>query len=633
MGGVNMDYKKVSKDILKHVGGKENIKHVTHCATRLRFTLYEQGKVDNESIKQMKEVIDAVDKGGQYQVVIGNEVEDVYKSLVKEGNLEDDHNNDREDGADNRNIFIKLLDIIASIFTPIIPVLAGSGMIKALIAIIDTFKLTSSDTAVHRILTVLGDAGFYFLPVILAVSAAKKFNVNQYIAIVIGGVLLHPAFIQIIKEGKTSGEGVSFLGMPVGLVDYASTVIPIILAIWFMSFVEKQLNKFIPKAIKIVLVPMFTILIVAIVTLIVLGPLGNYLGIGLSYVFATLNVHVGWLVPTLVGLFMPLLVMTGMHYALISLGINELASKNFDPIAGPGMFVSNLAQAGAAFAIVFRTKNKELKTLASSTSFTAIFGITEPVLYGVNLRYKRPLIAAMIGGGVGGLYYGITGVGRFAQIPPGILSLPGYIGPDGFGVLINAIIGIIIAFVVAFVISLILGINEETLDVEEQHNVSDNNQIADKGTFIGAHVNAPITGEVIPLNEVDDPTFAAELLGKGVAIKPTEGKVYAPVDGTITALLDSHHAIGTTSDEGVEILIHVGLDTVELNGQFYFPQVENGQEIKQGQLLLEFDSKQINDAGYDTTTPVIITNTAEFDDVETIVNQTVTHGEKIMNIS
>ena len=322
-----MNYQKVAKDVLKHVGGKENIKHVTHCATRLRFTLYEQSKVDNESIKQMKEVIDAVDKGGQYQVVIGNEVEDVYKNLMKEGNLEDNHNNDREDEVDNKNIFIKLLDVIASIFTPIIPVLAGSGMIKALIAIIDTFKLTNSDTAVHRILTILGDAGFYFLPVILAVSAAKKFNVNQYIAIVIGGVLLHPAFIQIVKEGKSSGEGVSFLGMPVGLVDYASTVIPIILAIWFMSFVEKQLNKFIPKAIKIVLVPMFTILIVAIVTLIVLGPIGNYLGIGLSYIFATLNVHVGWLVPTLVGLFMPLLVMTGMHYALISLGINELASK------------------------------------------------------------------------------------------------------------------------------------------------------------------------------------------------------------------------------------------------------------------------------------------------------------------
>ncbi|WP_426462247.1 beta-glucoside-specific PTS transporter subunit IIABC [Staphylococcus equorum] len=628
-----MDYNKVSKKILDCVGGKENIKHVTHCATRLRFTLYSQNKVEEESVKGLKEVIDAVNKGGQYQVVIGNDVENVYKSLVKNSGLDGEYNDSSiEKEEDNRNIFIKLLDIIASIFTPIIPVLAGSGMIKALIAIIDTFNITSPESQVHQILTFMGDAGFYFLPVILAVSAAKKFEVNQYIAIVIGGVLLHPSFIEMVNHTQKTGEGISFLGLPIGAVNYASTVIPIILAIWFMSFVETQLNKVVPKVVKVILVPMLTILIVGIVTLIGIGPIGNYLGIGLGYIIATLNIYVGWLVPTLVGLFMPLLVMTGMHYALISLGINELASKNFDTIAGPGMFVSNLAQAGAAFAVVFRTKNKELKTLAGSTSFTAIFGITEPVLYGINLRYKRPLIAAMVGGAIGGFYYGITGVGRFAQTPPGVLGLPGYISSDESLMIVNAIIGIVISFVVAFVISLILGINEETLSDEEGGKTVKKEKFKHDGNTENSIIQSPITGEVIPLSKVNDPTFASELLGKGVAIIPEDGKIYAPVSGKITALLDSHHAIGITSDTGVEILIHVGIDTVELGGKYYEPKVENNQDITQGNLLLEFDKSSIIAAGYEVVTPIIITNSDNYKDVESLTNEKVKKGEDLLNV-
>lgn len=621
----------MSKKILNYVGGKENIKHVTHCATRLRFTLYSQNKVEEENIKDLKEVIDAVNKGGQYQVVIGNDVENVYKSLVKNSSLDGENNDSStEKEEDNRNIFIKLLDIIASIFTPIIPVLAGSGMIKALIAIIDTFNIASSESQVHQILTLMGDAGFYFLPVILAVSAAKKFDVNQYIAIVIGGILLHPAFIEMVKHTQETGEGISFLGLPVGAVNYASTVIPIILAIWFMSIVEPQLNKAIPKVVKVILVPMLTIIIV---TLIALGPIGNYLGIGLGHIIATLNIYVGWLVPMLVGLFMPLLVMTGMHYALISLGINELASKNFDTIAGPPMFVSNLAQAGAAFAVIFRTKNKELKTLAASTSFTAIFGITEPVLYGVNLKYKRPLIAAMIGGAIGGFYYGITGVGRFAQTPPGVLGLPGYISADESLMIVNAIIGIVISFIVAFVISLILGINEETLSVEKKgEDTVKQEKTNHNSTTDNSIIQSPITGEVIPLSKVNDPTFASELLGKGVAIIPEEGKVYAPVNGKITALLDSHHAIGITSDTGVEILIHVGIDTVELDGKHYTPKVKNGQDVTQGDLLLEFDKSAIIEAGYEVVTPVIITNSDNYKNIENVSNEKVKNDEDLLNI-
>ncbi|WP_339229442.1 beta-glucoside-specific PTS transporter subunit IIABC [Oceanobacillus sp. FSL K6-2867] len=625
-----MDFKNLASAILEKVGGKENVKYVTHCYTRLRFNLNDDSKADTNGLESTEGVVGVANKGGQYQVIVGTDVDSIYKELAKLGNFDNDSDGNKVK-EDNRGKISKVIDIIAGIFTPIIPVLAGAGMLKAVVAIINGFSLLSSESTILQILTFMGDAGFYFLPIILAVSAAKKFQVNQYIAMVIGGILLHPSFISMVKIAQDNGEGFDFLGVPIGLVSYSSTVIPIILAIWFMSYVEPFVNKIIPKSIRIIVAPLFTIFIVAIVTLIVLGPLGNYLGIGLAQIFTFLNAKVSWLVPTLVGAATPLLVMVGMHYGLISIGINELATKGFDPVAGPGMLVSNIAQGGAGIAVGFRAKNKELKALASSAGITALLGITEPVLYGVNLRYKRPLIAAMIGGGAGGLFLGIMGVGRFAQVPPGILALPSYIGPDGFSVFIYAIIGIVIAFVVSFVVAYFLGIKEETEQLSESIQEETETVLKEKDSDDNV-IYAPIKGKSVELKEVNDGVFSQEVLGKGVAIIPGEGKVFAPIDGTVTALLDSHHAIGITSAGGAEILIHVGIDTVQLDGQHYAPKVTKGQTIKKGDLLLEFDINAIKQEGYEVITPIVITNSNDYADVLSITEKNVNVGEALIKL-
>ncbi|WP_121614336.1 beta-glucoside-specific PTS transporter subunit IIABC [Mesobacillus foraminis] len=620
-----MDFKNLAATILEKVGGKENVSSVAHCATRLRFNLKEDTKADTDGLKSTNGVVGVVNNGGQYQVIVGNDVSDVYKQLVKLGNLSDASDTDTND---DKGVIAKVLDTIAGMFTPIVPVLAGAGMLKALLALLISFDWITPKSPTYEILNFMGDAGFYFLPILLASTAAKKFNVNQYLAMVLGGILLHPTFMSMVTTAKQAGKGIEFIGLPVGLVTYSTTVIPIILAVWFMSYVEPLANKIVPKTIRIFGVPLLTLLIVAPVTLIAVGPLGNYLGIGLGAIVTFLDSHVSWLVPTLVGAFTPLLVMTGMHYGLIPIGINMLATKGYDTVAGPGMMVSNIAQGGAALAVALRTKDATIKTLASSTGITAILGITEPALYSINLRFKRPLIAAMIGGGVAGLYIGIMGVRRYVQASPSLESLPAYIGPDGFSVLINAIIGCILAFVISFTVSFILGIKEDA--VEEKNIYKTETKRDDTSNNV---IYSPIKGKAVELKEVGDAVFSEGILGKGVAIIPVEGKVFAPTDGTVTAFFDTHHAVGITGENGSEILIHVGIDTVNLGGRHYAPKVTKGQKVKKGDLLLEFNIDGIKKEGYEVITPFIVTNSADYADIIGITEKDVQPGEALLKLA
>lgn len=629
-----MKYKDLASDILKKIGGEENVSSVTHCATRLRFNLKDDQKADTDALKNTKGIVGVVNKGGQYQVVVGNEVNEVYRELVDLGNLSDGDNSGNEQNEENnKGVISKVLDIIAGTFSPIIPVLAGAGMLKALLAILSVFGWLTPESQTYQFLEFMGDAGFYFLPVILAASAAKKFKVNQYIAMVIGAILLHPTYTSMMNTAKEAGEGLSFIGIPVSLVTYSSSVIPIILAIWFMSYVEPFINRVVPKATRVILAPVLIILIVSSVTFIAIGPLGNYLGLGLGALVIFLNTHVSWLVPTIVGAFTPILVMAGMHYGLIPIGISMLASDGYDTVAGPGMMVSNIAQGGAAFGVALRARDKELKSLAATSGFTAVLGITEPALYGINLRYKRPLIAAIIGGAVGGLFIGIFGVGRYAQVPPGLLSLPAYVGPDGFSILIYAIIGIIISFIVSLVVSYILGIKEETTEETKESKPEKVNEVVTNEVIADDVLYAPIKGQAVELADVNDDVFSGGILGKGLAIIPAEGKVYAPVDGDVTALFDTHHAIGITGKNGSEILIHIGIDTVNLGGQHYTPKVVKGQAVKKGDLLIEFDVEAIKEAGYDVITPVIVTNSMEYADVLSITGKDVEIGEALIKVT
>ncbi|PAE07565.1 PTS beta-glucoside transporter subunit EIIBCA [Terribacillus saccharophilus] len=627
-----MDHRKLADEILGKVGGEENVASLGHCATRLRFNLKDDNKANADALKNTNGVVGVVNKGGQFQVVIGNDVKKVYRNIIGNTRIEDSSNK-QETKNEKKGIVSRVLDTIAGSFFPIIPAIAGAGMLKAVLALLQAFNWVNVDSNTYQVLLFISDAAFYFLPVLLAASAAKKFNVNQYVAMSIGAVLIHPTFISLMNTAKTDGSSLDLVGVTIPLVSYASSVIPIILAIWFMSYIEPLAERIIPASLHIVFVPLLTLIIVAPITLIILGPLGNYVGIALGEGINFLNMYVGWLVPLLIGTFTPFLVMAGMHYGIIPIGMNMLATKGIDTVAGPGMLISNIAEGGATLAVALRAKNKNLKQLAASAGATAIVGITEPAMYGISLRFKRPLWATMIGGGAGGLFIGIMGVGRYAQVSPGIFSLPSYIGPDGFSNLINIVIGICISFIVAFIVSYILGIKEDPI----QESADDKTEAKQTEEEIAATADqltlyAPITGKVIALSDVDDAVFAEGILGQGAAIIPSEGKVLAPADGVVTALFDTNHAIGITTDDGAEILIHVGIDTVKLGGLHYTPRVEKGQTVKQGDLLLEFDIEGIKKEGYDIVTPFIITNSADFGDISSVTEREISAGERILEI-
>ena len=620
-----MDYKYLAENILNEVGGEKNVVSVGHCATRLRFNLKDDKIANTEAIKKLKGIVGVVNKGGQYQVVVGNDVKNVYKALLELGSFNDNNTSDCKE--EDKGIIATVLDTIAGIFFPVVPALTGAGMLKAVLSIVVAFGWISTESDTYQFINYIGDTAFYFLPILLACSAAKKFKCNQYAAMAIGAVLLHPTFTTMVETAKHSGKGLHLLGLPVSLISYGSSVIPIILAIWFMSYIELFADKIVPKTIKIFGVPLFTLMIVAPVTLIVIGPLGNILGIGLGNGIEILNNYASWIVPLLVGALTPLMVMTGMHYGLIPIGINMLATSGCDTVAGPGMMISNIAQGGSSLAVAIRAKNKDIKQLAGSVWITAVLGITEPAMYGINLRFKKPLYSAMIGGGVAGLFIGIMGVGRYAQVSPGLLALPSFIGPNGFSNLIYAFIGCVIAFVVSFVVSFILGIEEIKENTKKEY--TDETALKITPNEI---ISSPIKGKAVELKEVSDPVFADGIMGNGIAIIPYEGVVYSPIDGIVSALFDSKHAIGITGYDGLEILIHVGIDTVNLGGKFYTACIEKDQEVKKGDKLLEFDMKEIEKNGYDLITPVLVVNSSEYSDVIGVTEKEIKVGDEVIKL-
>ena len=449
-----MDFKQLAATILENVGGKENVDKVVHCATRLRFTLKDESKANTDAIKATKGVLSVINAGGQYQVVIGPDVPQVYQQVVALGGFETAAavEDPKAAKADTRSPLSRVLEAIASVFQPIIPAITGAGLLKAFMALFVTLGWLDNTTQTYTILNAFADSAFYFLPILLGASAARSFKCNQYVAMALGGILVYPQFVTLLA----GEEAVHLFGLPVTQASYSSSVVPILLGVWFMSVVEHFVQKISPQAIKFFSVPLASIFVAGTVTVLVLGPIGTWIGDLIAAFFTWLTATAGWLVPTLVGIFNPLLVMTGTHYGLIPIGTNNITTAGFDTVVGPGMLTSNVAQGAAGLAVALRSRNKNTKQLAASAGLTGVLGITEPVLYGVNLRFIYPLIAAMVGGGVGGLYLGITGVGRYATGSPGLLVLPAYIGGDGMGNFVNACIGTVIAMVVSFVVCLVL---------------------------------------------------------------------------------------------------------------------------------------------------------------------------------
>ncbi|WP_066890415.1 beta-glucoside-specific PTS transporter subunit IIABC [Clostridium nigeriense] len=600
-----MDFKKIANDILRLVGGEKNVASVTNCMTRLRFNLNDVSKADTEAIKKLNGVQGVVNKNGQFQIIIGTNVSKVCDEIHKLGKFAESSTSDSEDKE--TGVINKVLGTITAIFTPVIPALAGSGMIKALLAVLKLFGLVDAGSQTYAYLSFLSDTVFYFLPVILAYSAAKRFKCSPYLAAVLGAALLHPSF-----SALNTGDPVAFFGIPVRMISYGSSVVPILLIVFAQSYVEKIAKKISPASVKVFLVPLITLIITSLIGFTALGPLGNYVGEILAIGMNFINDKAGWLIPVIMGTFTPLFIMTGMHYCFAPIQQIQYATLGYGTILGPGMLSSNIAQATASLVVGLKTKNKSLKQLSLSSSTTAFMGITEPALYGVNFKLKKPLYASMIGGGIAGLYAGITGIRTYASATAGLAAIPVYISDDMSNV-INACITIVIAIVATTIVTLILGFD----DIEEENKEDSTEKVENtvKSIVGEISVSTPVEGEVIPLAQVNDDVFAQELMGKGAAVIPTVGKVFAPFDCTVESLFKTNHAIGLKDKNGVEVLIHIGIDTVKLEGKYFKAYIKQGDVVKAGDLLIEFDKEAIKNAGYDITTAVIITNTADYMDV------------------
>lgn len=455
-----MSMQETASRILQEVGGEENVDNLTHCVTRLRFTLKSTENVDEGRVKAIPGVLGVVNQGGQFQVIIGQEVASAYNEILKLGTFSTSTPLDiNEDDAPKKGVVNRILDTVAGIFSPIMPVIAGAGMIKALLSILKLFSLINPEGELYYFLSFIADAGYYFLPVYLAASAARKFHCNMFMSMLLGAMLLHPNFSALGE----SGDIISVIGLPVRIVTYSSSVIPILLIVLVYSYVEKIAEKVVPSIIKFIAKPLLSLLIMAPIAFCVLGPLGGFLGDALVSGLLAIQDVIPWALPTIIGAFMPFLVMTGMHYSLLPAYVNSLSALGYETIIGPGNLPSNIAQGAAALCVALKTKNREFRQLAISSGVTALLGVTEPALFGVNLRLKRPLIAMAIGGGLGGLYAGLTGVLRFGGGGAGLAAIGLYVGPNPMNVT-NALISCAIAFVATFVLMWFIGFEDIPAD-------------------------------------------------------------------------------------------------------------------------------------------------------------------------
>lgn len=610
-------YEQLAQDIVEQLGGKENIVEAYHCQTRLRFKLADESKLNKEKLEALEGVTKYINNAGVHQVVIGTHVKDVFEEIEKNIDVKSSTNSKP---TEKKSLAVTVIDFVAGTFQPIIPALSGAGMVKAVLALLIVFKVITPESQTYYMLNLFADGVFFFLPMILAFTVAQKLRSNPIPAVSVAAMMMHPNWGALV----TAGEPVSFFGIiPFTLASYTGSVIPILIIIFVQSYVEKFLGKIIPKSVELVFVPMLTFLIMGTLAFSILGPIGSVLGGYLATFFTFLSINASWVPAVLIGGFLPIMVMFGLHNGVAPLGVMQMAELGYDSIFGPGCVCSNIAQATAAAVVAFRTKDKKLKQVATSGSITAYMGITEPVLYGVNLLKRYPLIAAMIGGGLGGLYAGVTNTHRFATGSSGLPAILLYIGDDTMRFFWNIVIALMISAVSTAIITYIL-----SFKFEKEEAIPEMKEIILEDTAI----SSPIEGKVIPLNEIQDEAFASGALGKGFAVEPTEGKVFAPFKGKVVAIFPTKHAIGLISDTGVELLIHVGLNTVELKGQYFEALVEAEQEIFQGQLLLTFDIEKIREAGYVTQVPIVVTNTPQYSSIE-MIKQGFTHkNETILTI-
>lgn len=626
-----MDYSITAKQLLEKLGGEKNIASLAHCMTRLRFVLKDESIVNVKEVEQIPGVMGSMRKGGQFQIIIGNNVAKCYAEMQKIVHISDVTS---DTDKPKQNVVNTVLDFISSCMSPLVsPIIAG-GLLKVLLVIFGPTLLnllpTSSDT--YIIVNAIADSAFYFLPIFVAITASKKLGCNTYLAVMVSAMLIYPDLITLL-----GGDGSTYLFkfIPVIHGSYSASVIPAMLTVILLKYVEKFVDKITPEWSKNFLKPLLIVIILAPITLCILAPFGLVVGQGLQFVLNGIYHVAPWLAMALFAGFMPFIVMTGMHWAFVPATLMALASPGYELMLIPAMLCSNLAQAGACFAVSLKTTDAKMRQVAIPAGISALLaGVTEPAMYGVTLKLKKPMYAACIAGAIGGLIAGFVELKCYAFASPCATAIVQFMAPDSSMNIIYAIGIAVLCFILAFVFTFIIvkkELNTATAatDVSDEtskshaYNQSDAIQIHDI-QITDIKIETPVIGELIPLSKVNDAAFSSEVLGKGCAVIPITGEVYAPFDGVVETILDSHHALGITSNDGVSMLVHIGLETVELNGQFFNPKVKEGDSFKKNDILLTFDIASIKQAGYDITTPVIITNSDDY----AIALQDVTAAQK-----
>lgn len=645
-------YGELAKEIVKNVGGKENVSSLTHCITRLRFKLKDEGKAKDDVIKNMDGVVTVMKSGGQYQVVIGNHVPEVYADVMPLLGI-DEGGNDRDEETPKGSLFNRAIDAISGIFQPILGIMAACGMVKGLNALFVAIGLYTDAGGGYLLLNAIGDGLFHFMPLFLGYTAAKKFQLKPMIGLVIGAIMCYPT----VQNSALSQSGdalytlfagtmfesavyTEFFRIPMIAMDYTGTVIPVIFVVYFASKCEKFFSKYIPDLVKFFFVPMLTLLVAIPAGFLLIGPLASFGSAVVAKGVMTVRSVSPMLAGAIVGLTWQILVIFGLHWGFIPVYINNILTNGYDNVMMP-FFACTFATSAVVLAIFFKTKNIQLKEMALPNFISGIFGVTEPAIYGILLPLKKPFIISCIAGGIGGGFYGAFNFRKYMMGGMGIFEFPAMIEPDGgMGNLIVAVSGVVITMVIAFVATMTLykekevengkGLPESGKGGREEKE--EKGTVQDSSMMKKLEIASPIKGKAMKLASIKDDAFASGVLGKGAAVLPEEGKVFAPADGEVTALFPTLHAIGMKTVEDVEILIHIGLDTVQLNGEGFEAMVQCGDKVKKGQLLIAFDKELIEGKGYCLETPVIITNSDDFLDVVETAEGEVEPGNSLVKI-
>ncbi|TGE74930.1 PTS cellobiose/arbutin/salicin transporter subunit IIBC [Weissella confusa] len=619
------DFKKLASSVVDAVGGVGNVTNLTHCMTRLRFILKDEAKASDETVKNIPGVMGLVKQGGQYQIIIGNNVAAAYKEILAlgvDGGATVDASEQPKQKWTLKRVGMTILDAIIGTMTPLIPAIIGGSMVKLLAMLLLMTGVVGETNSTYVLLNTIGDAAFFFLPILIAVSASKKFGTNTYLAVAIAGLMVHPVFMDLMAKAA-EGQAVTLAMLPITSVKYTYTIIPAIVMSWLLRYIEAGVDRITPLVTKNFLKPMLILLVGAVIAISIVGPAGVWLGNGISAVVYGIHGKLGWLAVAIVGAIWPLLVMTGMHRVFTPTIVTTIAETGSEAMVMPSEIGANMSLGGVSLAVAFKTKNRELRqTALAAASSALIAGITEPALYGVAIRLKRPMIASVITGFIAGAVAGLAGLASHSMAAPGLFTSVQFIDKDNPTSILWIAAVMAISVVVSFALTLILGF--EDIPVEDDE--------ADMVTPASVKLMAPMKGAVMGLHDVADEVFSKGLLGKGMAIEPVDGKVVSPIAGTVTTVFPTKHAIGLTDDHGMEVLIHVGLDTVSLNGEPFEALVAAGDRVEVGTELLQADLDAIKAAGLPTTTVVVITNTDEFKDVTPVEPGNVSFKDHAMEV-